>query len=236
MSRARVSQLVDAGCPLTDYDAAERWRAQRKGQMTWAAKREQGAMPVLTAPESGPPPPDAVLGDEASKVDKTTAGLDEAVEKQRVLVQLTRNKYIKAFKDNDPRQGNHYATYDKTLQTLVKLEEKALARSIATRKFIDKSAAQEQFVRVLSMVRQELEQMEFVLAPATNPGNPAKALKAIREWKNKALGRIAGYANGDAEQGEQTASEPILEGYDEVIEPETLPEPDSNDNQQPRAE
>lgn len=196
-------------------------------------------MPVLTAPapaQSGPPAPDPALADEAVSVDKTTAALDEAVEKQRVLVQLTRNKYIKAFKDNDPRQGNHYATYDKTLQTLVKLEEKALARSIATRKFIDKSAAQEQFVRVLAMVRQELEQMEFVLAPATNPGNPAKALKAIREWKNKALGRIAGYANGDVEQQEQNGSEANPEPVSDLMETENPTEPAPDDDKQPSAE
>jgi hypothetical protein len=197
VSRARISQMVSDGMPLDSSEAAEAWRSSRKGAMAWQAKKEA----VSTTQDV------SVVGiaTEASKTQRPA--IEESVEKQKLIVQIARQQYIQAVQNKDPRQGQYYASYDKTLGTLLKLEDKALQRAIATKKFVDKEAAAEQYSKVLVSVRKVIDDMEFDLAARANPENPAKALKAIREWKLSAFRKISQLESGEEHQEEPKQEE-----------------------------
>ena len=185
--------MVSEGMPLDSLGSAEAWRSSRKGAMAWQARKEA----VATTPET------AIVNVAAEATKSAKPAIEESVEKQRLIVQIARTQYIEAVSKKDPRQGHYYTSYDKTLGTLLKLEDKALQRAIATKKFVDKDAAYEQYATILVSVRKVIDDIEFDLPARANPDNPAKALKAVREWKQMALRKLSSIESGEQIEQEQ---------------------------------
>jgi hypothetical protein len=89
LSKGRISQLVSEGMPLDSIEAAEKWRAERLG--------------FNGNPQDGYSPDDQG-GREASyqggqPKQPSMETFDSIIERQRLLVQLSRNQYIKAMRE-----------------------------------------------------------------------------------------------------------------------------------------
>ena len=179
LTAGRISQLVAAGMPLTSLEEAERFRQQRSQTTGYPQKGD--SMPSADIEPTEPPEPSALNPD----------GFNEVIERQRQLVKVARNQYLQAIRDKSPLASRLYSSYDRTIQTLMKLEREASTRSVASREFIRSEHALEKFGAILAELRQMLEQGELEIAPKANPENPAKALKAYRTWKEKTLRTIS---------------------------------------------
>jgi plasmid maintenance system antidote protein VapI len=178
LTPGRISQLVAAGMPLTSLEEAQRFRELRSQQTGFPQKGEQ--MPSANVEE-------AEQGGSTINPD----GFNEVVERQRQLVKVARNQYLQAIRDKSPLASRLYSSYDRTIQTLMKLEREASTRSVASREFIRTEHAIERYGSILAELRQMLDQGELEIAPKANPENPAKALKAYRNWKEKVLRSIS---------------------------------------------
>lgn len=178
LTPGRISQMVSAGMPLDTIEAAEKFRQDRYQNTGFPNKGEVmpdgSEVPVVDEPSSLNPD-----------------GFADVIERQRMLVKVARNQYLKAIRDGSPLASRLYSSYDRTIQTLMKLEREMSSRSISSREFIRSEHAIERFGLILSELRQSLEQGELEVAPKANPENPAKALKAFRNWKEKLLKQIS---------------------------------------------
>lgn len=179
LTKGRISQLVSEGMPLDSLEAAETWRQERYRNTGFPGRGVEA------------PPVDAGPVDEAAVDAAAADGFGEVIERQRQLVKVARNQYIKSIKDGSPLQSRYYTSYDKTLQTLLKLERELASRAVASRDYVKAEHLVARFERVLADLRQMMEQGELDVAPAANPENPAKALKAFREWKLKVLKTVS---------------------------------------------
>jgi hypothetical protein len=177
LTPGRISQLVSSGMPLESIEAAEMWRA----------KRHQ---------ESGIAPSDHKVGGEDQEPGEEPSTINpdgsiEILERQRFIVKVARQQYFNAVKDRSPQQARLYASYDRTIETLSKLEKQARERAIMSREYIRTDHAIERFDQVLAEIFQMLEQGELEVAPEANPDEPGKAMKAFRRWKERVFATIA---------------------------------------------
>lgn len=173
LSPGRISQLVSEGMPLDSVEEAEKWRAQRH---------------MTTGIAPGDYKLDAAPGEEAAEEVEEKAPqtvletFDSIVERQRILVQISRNQYIKAVKSGSPQQSRLYASYDKTVNTLTKLKAEADRLALMNREYIRASDATEAMRKLASDFLNRLDKLALDVAEACNPENPAKAVKALEAW------------------------------------------------------
>jgi hypothetical protein len=173
LSPGRISQLVSEGMPLDSVEEAEKWRAQRHLTTGIAP----GDYKLDTAP--GEEPAEEVEEKAPQTVLET---FDSIVERQRILVQISRNQYIKAVKSGSPQQSRLYASYDKTVNTLTKLKAEADRLALMNREYIRASDATEAMRKLASDFVNRLDKLALDVAEACNPENPAKAVKALESW------------------------------------------------------
>ena len=176
LSPGRISQLVSEGMPLDSIEEAEKWRAQR--HLT------TGIAPGDYKLDAGNPEAEA---EETTEVETPAPAtvletFDSIVERQRILVQISRNQYIKAVKSGSPQQSRLYASYDKTVNTLTKLKAEADRLALMNREYIRASDATEAMRKLASDFVNRLDKLALDVAEACNPENPAKAVKALESW------------------------------------------------------
>lgn len=173
LSPGRISQLVSEGMPLDSVEEAEKWRAQRHLTTGIApGDYKLDATPVEGNPEE--------VEEKAPQTVLET--FDSIVERQRILVQISRNQYIKAVKSGSPQQSRLYASYDKTVNTLTKLKAEADRLALMNREYIRSSDATEAMRKLASDFVNRLDKLALDVAEACNPENPAKAVKALEAW------------------------------------------------------
>lgn len=177
LSPGRISQLVSEGMPLDSIEAAEKWRAQRH-LSTGIPPSDYKMNP--TAEGEAPAEP----GDEPEEKTPTTVleTFDSIIERQRILVQISRNQYIKAVKSGSPQQSRLYASYDKTVNTLTKLKAEADRLALMNREYIRATDATEAMRKLAGDFVNRLDKLALDVAEACNPENPAKAVKVLEAW------------------------------------------------------
>lgn len=226
VDHSRIIQLRNEGMPMGSFDEAEAWRAGRQGGVTHLQKRalEAAINGGLTgSPTGGGPLPK----------DELEAELD----KQRKTVDIARAQYHRALRD--PGRAKEapklYTVLNKSIDQLFKTKKELLAHQLATRQLVNRQSAIERFRKVLALVVSEWESSEVGLAARANPGDKAKALKAIREWRQERLRKI--YAARDAAIASLTGEEmgnPLVQPTQPEPQPvEDDPEPDPLPDEQP---
>jgi hypothetical protein len=171
LSKGRISQLVAEGMPLDSVEAAEKWRAERIGLNGNPAEGYTPSNePGLEAAQQSPPK-QGVL-----------ETFESIVERQRLLVQLSRNQYIKAVREGSPAQSKLYASYDKTVNTLTKLKAELDRIAVMGRDFIPATEATEAMRDMTASIVNRLDKLALDVAEGCNPENPAKAVKVLEAW------------------------------------------------------
>jgi hypothetical protein len=179
LTRGRISQLVAEGMPLTSIEDAEKWRAERH--------LETGRPPGNFRLDGDPLAVDLpiVATTSEAKPASNLETFDSIVERQRILVQLSRNQYIKAVREGSPQQSKLYASYDKTVNTLTKLKAEADRLAVMNREYIRATDATEAMRSLMGEVINRLDKLGLDVAEQCNPENPAKALKVLENWTRK---------------------------------------------------
>jgi len=180
LSKGRISQLVAEGMPLDSVEAAEKWRAERIGL--------NGNPAEGYSPSNEP-------GQEAAQQAPQKQGVLETfesiVERQRLLVQLSRNQYIKAVREGSPAQSKLYASYDKTVNTLTTLKAELDRIAVMGREFIPAIEAGEAMREITGNFVNRLDKLALETAEACNPENPAKAVKALEAWARQVRSELS---------------------------------------------
>jgi len=180
LSKGRISQLVAEGMPLDSVEAAEKWRAERIGLNGNPAEGYTPSNePGLEAAQQSPPK-QGVL-----------ETFESIVERQRLLVQLSRNQYIKAVREGSPAQSKLYASYDKTVNTLTKLKAELDRIAVMGRDFIPATEASEAMREMTGNFVNRLDKLALETAEACNPENPAKAVKALEAWARQVRSELS---------------------------------------------
>lgn len=180
LSKGRISQLVADGMPLDSIEAAEKWRAERMG---FNGNSSEGYSPSQDSSA------DAIQ--QVQQRQTTMETFDSIVERQRLLVQLSRNQYIKSVREGSPAQSKLYASYDKTVNTLTKLKAEADRIAIMGREFIRATDASEAMREMTADFINRLDKLALETAEACNPENPAKAVKALDAWVRRIRGELS---------------------------------------------
>ena len=186
LSKGRISQLVADGMPLDSIESAERWRAARHMATGIAPSnyRMEPSSPEETETQS--------LDDEDGERPTTVLEtFDSIVERQRILVQLSRNQYIQAVRQGSPQQSKLYASYDKTVNTLTKLKAEADRLAVNNREYIRATDAGEAMRSLMSDVVNRLDKLALDVAEGCNPENPAKAVKVLDSWVRKVRSELS---------------------------------------------
>lgn len=230
ISSAAVYNLVKDGMPTDSWEAAEAWRASRRGGITWENKRRVAAALDGSAGADGKLPDNAV------------DAIEEAYLKQRDLVRLARSQYWAALrrdaenKTQSSGTAKLYATYDKALSTLFKIDKERTARALASRQLITRVTVLERFRKVLALVRDEWEKAETGIAKKANPGNPAAALAALKTFRLEVLAKVYSHArDAAASVTGQEVGDPLIDSAEpppaEIGTLEDLaPDPEISDN------
>jgi len=184
LSKGRISQLVAEGMPLDSIEAAEKWRAERIGL---------NGNPAEGYSPSSEPGQDAAQ--QAPQKQGMLETFESIVERQRLLVQLSRNQYIKAVREGSPAQSKLYASYDKTVNTLTKLKTELDRIAVMGREFIPATEASEAMREMTGNFVNRLDKLALDVAEGCNPENPAKAVKALEAWVRKTKADLS--ANDD---------------------------------------
>jgi hypothetical protein len=165
--------------PLTSIEDAEKWRAERH--------LETGRPPGNFRLDGDPLAVDLpiVATTSEAKPASNLETFDSIVERQRILVQLSRNQYIKAVREGSPQQSKLYASYDKTVNTLTKLKAEADRLAVMNREYIRATDATEAMRSLMGEVINRLDKLGLDVAEQCNPENPAKALKVLENWTRK---------------------------------------------------
>jgi hypothetical protein len=171
LSKGRISQLVAEGMPLESIEAAEKWRAERIGL--------NGNPAEGYSPSNEPGQETAHQAPQKQGVLET---FESIVERQRLLVQLSRNQYIKAVREGSPAQSKLYASYDKTVNTLTKLKAELDRIAVMGRDFIPATEASEAMREMTAGIVNRLDKLALDVAEGCNPENPAKAVKVLEAW------------------------------------------------------
>lgn len=178
LSAGRISQLVSEGMPLTSFEDAEKWRADRHSE-TGVAPASFKIEPAAEIEEEQP------QEQQQQRPASVLETFDSIVERQRILVQLSRNQYIKAVKDGSPQQSRLYASYDKTVNTLTKLKAEADRLAVLNKEYIRAKEAAEAMRKLMGEVVNRLDMLPLETAEYCNPENPAKAAKVLDAWTKK---------------------------------------------------
>jgi len=178
LSPGRISQLVAEGMPLDSVEEAEKWRAQRHlstgiPPSDYKIGGEQPEEPAAEEPEEKTP----------TTVLET---FDSIIERQRILVQISRNQYIKAVKSGSPQQSRLYASYDKTVNTLTKLKAEADRLALMNREYIRAADSADAMRKLAGDFVNRLDKLALDVAEACNPENPARAVKVLEAWALRA--------------------------------------------------
>jgi len=180
LSKGRISQLVAEGMPLDSVEAAEKWRAERIG--------------LNGNPAEGYSPSNESAQDAAQQAPQKQGVLEtfeSIVERQRLLVQLSRNQYIKAVREGSPAQSKLYASYDKTVNTLTKLKAELDRIAVMGREFIPATEASEAMREMTGNFVNRLDKLALETAEDCNPENPAKAVKALEAWARQVRSELS---------------------------------------------
>lgn len=189
LTPGRISQLVSEGCPLSSFEDAERWRAGRHLETGRAPSNFK--LEPNTSVNVSPDNPQ----NEQTKGATSLETFDAIVERQRILVQLSRNQYIQSVRAGSPQQSKLYASYDKTVNTLTKLKAEADRLAVMNREYIKAVDAAEAMKELMAEVVNRLDKLALDCAEGCNPDTPAKAVKVLEAWVRKTreeLSRAAG--------------------------------------------
>jgi hypothetical protein len=107
---------------------------------------------------------------------------------------MTREVFESALREGDPSQSKLYGNYDRAIATLLRLERERHIRLQERGRLVDADEATQRFGKVLGSLRSLIERAELTVAPAANPDNPTKALKAFREFKDDLFRKVSEYA------------------------------------------
>lgn len=188
VANQRIMQLIADGMPTDTWEAAEAWRAGRKGGVT----HQQNKL-LADAVQGG------LTGAGAGEV---VTGLDtefeDEINKQRQTVRIARAKYHQALRENSKDAPKHYQTLHKAIELLSKTRKEVLAHQLATRQLVNAQTALEKFRKVLGIITQAWESSEVRLAAQANPADKALALKVFREWRQDTMRRVWGNASAAA--------------------------------------
>lgn len=174
LSPGRISQLVAEGMPLDSVEEAEKWRANRH--------LSTGIPPSDYKLDATPPPEQPEEETEEKEIKTVLETFDSIIERQRILVQISRNQYIKAVKSGSPQQSRLYASYDKTVNTLTKLKAEADRLALMNREYIRANDATDAMRKLAGDFVNRLDKLALDVAEACNPDNPAKAVKVLEAW------------------------------------------------------
>lgn len=187
VANQRIMQLIADGMPTESWEAAEAWRAGRKGGVTHQQNK------LLADAVNG-----ALTGNPSSALTELDAELADEITKQRQTVKIARGKYHQALRENSKDAPKHYITLHKAVELLSKTRKEVLAHQLATRQLINSQTALERFRKVLGLVVQAWESSEVKLAAKANPGDKALALRVFREWRAETLKKVYAQANSAA--------------------------------------
>jgi hypothetical protein len=177
LSPGRISQLVTDGMPLDSFEAAEKWRAERHA--------ESGIAPSNFRMEGSPNIEEPPIEQKSASSGSVLETFDSIVERQRFLVQVSRNEYIKAVKAGSPQQSKLYASYDKTVNTLTKLKAESDRLAVITKEYIRSTDAADAMRTFASEVLNRLDKLALEVAEQCNPENPPRAVKVLNSWTVK---------------------------------------------------
>jgi hypothetical protein len=183
VANQRIMQLIADGMPTDTWEAAEAWRAGRKGGVTHQQNKLLADAANGVAPQTGEPV--TQLDDE----------LEKEIAAQRQTVRIARAKYHEALRERSKDAPKHYQTLHKAIELLSKTRKEVLAHQLATRQLVNAQTARDKFRKVLGIITQAWEQSEVRLASAANPGDKALALRVFREWRQDTMRRVWGNAN-----------------------------------------
>ena len=183
ISRVRVTQLVGQGMPTDSIEAARAWRDKRRGENQAAGHISQPVRPLNLEG----------LGDLLKTVSQPTDDdeMDGRITQQIALVEMTKNVFEQAVEGGDPSQTKLYGNYDRAIATLLRLERERHIRLQERGRLIDADEASQRFGKILGQLRSLIERAELTVAPAANPDNPPKALKAFRDFKDDLFRKIS---------------------------------------------
>lgn len=183
VSNHRIQQLVADGMPTESWEAAEAWRAGRKGGVTHQQNK------LLADAANGLPPQ---TGEPVTHLDDE---LEKEVNAQRQTVRIARAKYHEALREKSKDAPKHYQTLHKAIELLSKTRKEVLAHQLATRQLVNAQTARDKFRKVLGIITQAWESSEVRLASQANPADKALALKVFREWRQETMRRVWANAN-----------------------------------------
>ena len=145
----------------------------------------------------------------------------EIVAQHRALKDKAYRQYLEDLEAKDKNQSKSYATYDKLLKTMVALDREAVARDIASRKYVETAQAVAVFGKILLAMRNDLSQLGTRVAPRANDENPGMAQKAIDEEIHRLLTRHSQSADDAiADITTPDSPKPADDKPDEVEQPE----------------
>lgn len=196
VSKQAANGFRNVGMPTDSIEAAQAWYNSRR-----AARGADTGAPITES-----------VSDES---------FAEIVAQHRALKDKAYRQYLEDLEAKDKNQSKSYATYDKLLKTMVSLDREAVARDIASRKYIETSQAVAVFGKILLALRNDLAQLGTRVAPRANDENPGMAQKAIDEEMQRVMTRHSQSAE-DAIADITTPDSPAApqETTDEVEQPE----------------
>lgn len=172
LSKQSINHFINEGMPTDSVEAAQAWYNSRR------AARGGDAHDAVPTGEN--------VSDES---------FAEIVAQHRSLKDRAYRQYLEDLDNRDKNQSKSYATYDKLLKTMVSLEREAVARDIASRKYVETAQAVAAFGRVLLALRNDLVQLGTRVAAKANDTQPGMAMKAIDEEVDKILRRHSSAAD-----------------------------------------
>ena len=194
VANQRIMQLIADGMPTETWEAAEAWRAGRKGGVTHQQNK------LLADAVNG-----GMTGSPGGAVTELDTELANEITTQRQTVKIARAKYHQALRENSKDAPKHYQTLHKAIELLSKTRKEVLSHQLATRQLINRQTALERFRKVLGIVVQAWESSEVKLAAQANPGDKALALRVFREWRQDVMRKV--YASAQAASVSLTGEE-----------------------------
>lgn len=175
LTKGRISQLVSEGMPLDSVEAAEKWRAAKNGDQTNTGVELRQIEQKIQNP--------------------SLESFESIIERQRILVQLSRNQYIKSVREGSNQQSKLYASYDKTVSTLSKLNEEADRASVFRRDQIRATEAREAILRLAGLIVERLDALASECGENANPKDPIRAVGVLSAWAIESREKIANTAD-----------------------------------------
>ena len=199
ISRPRVTQLVAKGMPTSSIEAAKAWRDRRKVEMEATGSISQPVRPINLDKL------DKILKEVTSNESSGDNEMDGRIQQQVNLVQMTREVFEQAVQEGDPSQNKLYGNYDRAIATLLRLERERHIRLQESGRLVDAGEVAQRFGKILGELKALIDRAELTFAPAANPDDPPKALKAFRDFRDDVFRRISSY-NAEVEIAESVVT------------------------------